>query len=461
MNAELQRNLWLELSPRRLILMAAVLTLVFLAFSLASGRAGLYTAAEYAFYAIVVVWGARDAAQAVVGEIRDRTWDGQRLSALKAWDMTWGKLLGATSYAWFGGLICLAAIVGVSFIDRGPVVAATDLAYFLSLGLMAHAVAFFTSMLAVRRRQTHSRFDIFFYQLAGVAAAWIVWWVWHTAAPGGAFAPNAAIEIENISWWGVTIDAQHFYLASVAVFLVWAFVGCYRLMRVELMAANSPAVWAAFVAFMAVYVAGFDSWLIPQPGTPAAEPIALRIFIAGVTCAVLTYLAIIFEPKDRVLYRWLGDALKGARLGGFVSRMQAWMVAYLITAALGALLVVRLDTTPWPDHPAQLAQLIIAGLGFLTRDIGIFLAFALLPGKRRGDLAAIITLIVLYGIAPWLATNLGAPAPNPFFYPTPMPQPWLAPAVAWGQAVLALILAIFAARSTRPEAVPESSLKAA
>jgi hypothetical protein len=457
-NPELQRNLWVELTPRRIILMAAVLGLVFLAFSLAGGRSGLYLAAEYIYYGIVVVWGARDAAQAVVGEIRDRTWDGQRLSALSAWDLTWGKLLGATSYVWFGGIICLVALIGVAFVDKGPVAAATDVCYFLSLGLMAHTVAFFASMLAVRRRQTHSRFDIFFYQLAGVVAAWWVWWVWHTAAPGGALAPNAAIEIETIAWWGVTIDARPFFLGSLVVFLVWAFVGCYRLMRVELMTDNGPSVWTAFVAFMAAYIAGFDSWLTPEVGAQIAEPVAVRILVAAIVCAVLAYLAIIFEPKDRVLYRWYGDELKRGHFGAIVKRLQAWMVAYAMTVVLALFLMARVAAAPWPtEHPEQVLPLITAALGFLTRDIGVFLAFALMPGKRRGDLAAVVTLIVLYGIAPWLAQSLGALESAPFFYPAPTASPWFAPAIAWGEAVLVLIAATIAAKSARPERNTEAA----
>jgi hypothetical protein len=454
MNPELQRNLWLELTPRRVILMAAVLGLIFLAFSLAEGRNGLYVAAEYSFYAIVVVWGARDAAQAVVGEIRDRTWDSQRLSALGAWQMTWGKLLGATSYAWFGGMICLAALVGVAFLNVGPLHAISDFFYFLSMGLMAQAVAFFASLLAVRRRQIHSRFDIFFYQLAGVVAAWCVWWVWQTAAPGGAVMPDQTLAIDHISWWSLVVDARVFYLTSMAVFLVWAFVGCYRLMRTELMWQNGPGVWTGFVVFMAIYVAGFDSWLTPQPGMPAPEPVATRLMIAAATCAILAYLAILWEPKDRVLYRWLGDALRSARFGALFSRLQAWMVAYMATIVLALALIVRVALNPWPmDHPEQVIPLIVACLGFITRDIGVFLAFAMMPGQRRGDLAAVVTLIVLYGIAPWLASNIGVASPNAFFYPAPTTEPWFGPAIAWGEAAFAILCAYLATRGTRPEPI--------
>ena len=458
MNPELQRNLWLELTPRRVILMIAVLGLVFVAFSLAGGRSSLYTAAEYTFYAIVVVWGARDAAQAVVGEIRDRTWDGQRLSSLGAWTMTWGKLLGATSYAWFGGLLCLVVLIPIAAMTGGALGALTDLCYFLSLGWMAQTVAFFASMLAVRRRQTHSRFDIFFYQLAGVVAAWWVWWVWQTAAPGGAVGPQQTIAIDHVSWWGMVIAARTFYLASMVAFLVWAFVGCYRLMRTELMLSNGPVVWTGFVLYMCVYVAGFDSWLTEQPAGQTLEGVSARLLIAGLVAASLTYLAVLFEPKDRVLYRWLSDNLKRGRLDRVVARLPAWTVAYLVTVVLAIALILRMQSVPWPmEHPEQAVPMIVAALGFLSRDVAIFFAFALMPSHRRGDLAAVVVLIVLYGIVPWLASNAGVATPSPLFYPVPTAQPWLSPAIAWGEALFAVVCAFAASRSARPAALPATA----
>jgi predicted hotdog family 3-hydroxylacyl-ACP dehydratase len=53
--------------------------------------------------------------------------------------------------------------------------AVAELSYFLMIGLMAQSVALFASLLAVRRRQTHSRLDVFLYQVSGLIAAWGVW----------------------------------------------------------------------------------------------------------------------------------------------------------------------------------------------------------------------------------------------------------------------------------------------
>ncbi len=55
MNAELQRNLWLEFSHRRLVFMVVSLGLLFMFGNSGLGPSGLGTTAEYAFYGIVVL----------------------------------------------------------------------------------------------------------------------------------------------------------------------------------------------------------------------------------------------------------------------------------------------------------------------------------------------------------------------------------------------------------------------
>src|SRR3954447_19334004 len=97
MNPEFLRNLWLELTPRRVALMVGILGLIFFAVIVAGGsQYSLFGSAQWLYYLFVVFWGSRNAAMGVVGEIRDRTWDQQRLSALSASTMTWGKLFGST-----------------------------------------------------------------------------------------------------------------------------------------------------------------------------------------------------------------------------------------------------------------------------------------------------------------------------------------------------------------------------
>lgn len=418
MNPEFQRNLWLEFSARRAVFMAVTLGLVFLLGNTTGSDYLLRNSAEYLFYGIVVLWGARNAAQAVVGEIRERTWDAQRLSSLSPFEMTWGKLFGATSYTWFGGAVCLAVLFSNALADSGPAQAIADLCYFLSIGLMAHAVALFCSLLSVRRRQTHSRLDVFLYQLAGLAAACGVWWAWQIISAGDLL--GGAVNIDQIRWWGMVMDTSVFYLISLVIFFGWALVGCHRLMRLELSLQNTPIVWTAFLIFMVLYFAGQGGVEgIDLPGVEIADglrPLGIAVFTAG----ALTYAAAFAEPKDRVLYRWLVEAVTAKRNRSIWPRLQAWMISYAATIIIGVVFAIVLSANPPEVFGYEFANrlfnpgVVISFLGFLTRDIGIILFFALAPNARRGEFPAIVTLALLYFIAPGLLgmEALFLPAPG-------------------------------------------------
>ena len=101
LNPEFRRNLWLELSPHRLIAMPMILLAIFF-LSASIGESGNWwgvpRASLLAYYVIVFFWGTRRAVASLADEVRGRTWDGQRMSALGTWAMTWGKLFGGTIY---------------------------------------------------------------------------------------------------------------------------------------------------------------------------------------------------------------------------------------------------------------------------------------------------------------------------------------------------------------------------
>ncbi|MGD0141799.1 MAG: hypothetical protein ABSC92_01420 [Rhizomicrobium sp.] len=355
MNPEFRRNIWLELTPRRVLLMTIVLVLAFFAAALSGGvdyRPA--TVAEMFYYFIVVIWGSRNAALSVVGEIRDRTWDSQRLSSLTAAGMIWAKLFGSTIFNWYGGAICLAVIATSDFVHLGPFAAVLDLVYLLTLGAISQAAALLASLVAVRRRQSHSRFGLYIYQLVGIAAAIAVSYVWEAADPAGSFITHKPAT-QFILWWGQRLDARPFFLVTLALFTAWTLVGCYREMRVELKMRNGPLVWAAFLLFMGVYVAGFDAWLAPVTAGERWDAVALRLALAATTYGVLSYAMVLLEPKDRVLYRWLGGKLAKGRLGGFILGLQGWMMSYLATLVVVIALVVWLGRSGLPADQAVIA----------------------------------------------------------------------------------------------------------
>jgi hypothetical protein len=430
MNPELLRNLWLELTPRRVAQMAVVLGLILLTVNV-SPIMQVGTAAEYLFYGIVVLWGTRDAAQAVVGEIRERTWDFQRLSALTPFEMTLGKLLGATSYVWFGGLICLSVVV-VEEIRAGSPFVWQSLFYYLALGLLSQAVALFASLIAVRRRQTRTAFNVFQYQAAGLLAAYFAVQGWREISTGRA--------VSDVVWWGSAIDREAFFLVSLGLALGWALIGCYRLMRLELQVENRPTLWLAFCLFMAAYLSGFEAMSLFGLAVPPVDLLSLRLAIATAALASLTYIAILFEPKDPVLYRWLGDMLAKGRHAAVMSRLQCWMVAYA-AAMTGAIALVFLGTSGVLPHAILVLPLVIAAMGFLTRDLGVFLFFGLATSSKRGDMPAMVTLAVLYLLLPVLLNAVGVVQAQAVFYPLPNVG-WLGTIYAWVEAVLMWVFVI-------------------
>ena len=439
MNPEFRRNLWLELSPRRIVLAAVLLALAFFAAALSGGGAWRPAAvAEFLYYVIVVLWGTRNAALAVVGEIRDRTWDAQRLSSLGADEMTWGKLFGATIYNWYAGGICLAVILAHTIAQSRVATALLDVVYFVAIGVIAQAAALLASLVAVRRRQAHSRAEIFLYQLAGIAAAVAVFWIWQKADPEGSMLSGKA-PTAFIVWWGHVFDARPFLLVSLALFTGWTLVACYREMRRELKIENGPLVWLGFLVFIGIYVAGFDRWLSAAHATAGWDAVALRLGLAATTFATLTYAMVFLEPKDRVHFRWLGAQLAKGRVDRAARGLQGFMMSYIALVTVSAVLVWWL----WASDiaAAGAVAMIVAGIGFVTRDVALFVLLHALPGRRRGDFTAVLALFALYVLIPAILNGLGFSGTLAFFYPKPTISSWLAPAFAWAEAVAVVALA--------------------
>jgi hypothetical protein len=385
-----------------------------------------------------VIWGSRSAALSVVGEIRDRTWDGQRLSSLGAGAMTWGKLFGATIYNWFGGLICLAVVLLNVVTHLGPQTALVELVYFVGIAVVAQAAALLASLIAIGRGHSHSRFEIFAYQMVGLVAALAVYYVWSAADPVAAVMTHKP-STDIIPWWGLACNARIFLLASLAIFTAWTLIGCYRAMRVELKMQNGPLVWLGFLAFLGLYVAGFDAWL--SPDMKGWDPIALRLLLAATTFAALTYTMVLLEPKDRVHYRWLEGQVRTGHLAQAFQGLQAWMMSYGATLATGLVLAAWLTRDSEVASPGQ--ALVLAGLGFLTRDVAIFVFMQTLPGKRRGDFGALAILFALYVLAPSILAGLHAENMLFLFFPQVQAPTWLGAVAAWleGVAVVAASIA--------------------
>lgn len=427
MNPELLRNLWLEITPQRLIAMPAVLFLIFGAVLISDDRGALADAAWWTGIAIGVLWGARQAAGAVMGEVAGRTWDSQRASALTPAQMALGKLFGATAYAWYGVVLCALVHLGAG---GAPVEAASLI---LRTGL-AHGVALFASLvlLALGGR---SLVMTSLPHLAGIVAAAGagVEAMLPMAAMMGHMAHEAADPGHaSIAFYGLAVNRLVFTLVTIALFWAWSVVGCIALLRGELNVPRRIPLWALFIGFVALFAAGFGQ--------------GIALAAAFLALCLLTQAAALLEPKSR---RGIARLLSG-EVGAVPPSLQALLAATALAVALAAGIGAE------ALRARDLAGLLpIGAVLFLARDIALVRLVSLRRGGLRGAVAAIVWFAVLYGMLPVVLAGAGAEAALVLFYPLPAEGASAATALALGApAAQAVLLWVLLARAVRQGPLP-------
>ena len=417
MNPELRRNLWLELTLHRLLALPAGLALLMLLIRALAGEEAarpISIAAAAVFVGFTVIWGAIQVGESVLGELRGRTWDGQRLSSLEPWTMTWGKLAGAPSFGWYGGAMCLLLYLVFS---PGPD-RLEHAGLMLSSALLLHSISLVGAITAARRGLVRTS-----------AGSWMLGLLLLFAGPGISivFADNA-----DIGWWGVARDRIAFLLASFTVFAAWGVFGAHRLMCQELRVRTTPWAWAAFLLFVAVYFAGF--------GIRATDTVGQQVnvvLIAGLIATLAAIYPLLFTEATgamtvrRVLLRVAGRDWRRA-----LQEMPLWPVTLALGFAFCALTVLLAGPRDGENPLFGTAVLAPIPLFLLVlRDAALYMFFALARQAKRAEAATIFYLLLLYWLVPMLLRASGAKRAADFVLPPFWDQPGLAAVVALAQAV--------------------------
>ncbi len=435
-NAELRRNLWLEITPQRLIVAPTVIALLCLVIVTAvhDPHGALKALGSYGFIGATVLWGARLASQSLSEEFADGTWDGQRTSSLSAWQMCIGKIFGGAAFAWYIGGWFLLLFIAAALSTLGPIALLKAVIGLILIALFAQGLSLLSTLIAWRRlrRVADSRrrwlslvLLVFAFQAINRALPWLN-------------ADNG--EVSLLIWFDQPWPYADFLLASLALFTGWTLLGVHRAMRAELQFRDPPWTWIAFLLFLQIYVAGwigsalFDNSIAPQPALAAfASVTVLRLVVATLVALLLAYVFVFAEAKERLRYERLLTDLRARRLDRLLEAPPLWLVNALIAAATGVLAIAAgvVDTGA--------AGLIVLGTGllalllFAVRDFAVVLWCNFGPSRRRADGAAAFYLAALYllPLALLIATGLGhlsgliepfSSFHNPF---------WLIAALAW------------------------------
>jgi len=441
MNPELRRNLWLELSMHRLVAMPVVLALVL---ALVSARSSapwplVFDVALWALVALLHVWGARNAVDAVTEEVRDRTWDGQRLSSLGPWEMTWGKLFGATAFAWYGAAWCLAAMALARALEpRDPAFGWTALAL-VGSAIALHGAALASSLQAARKdSRAGARIGVLAIVILAFFTAFGIRGPWSAA--------------REVSWYGGTFERMPFLALSAAAFAAWAVLGAWREMSRELKEHALPWAYPAFAIFLGAYFAGFVD-------TDAEGFVRAGILFTFLAAVGFVYVGLFADVTTAMTLRRVATSWRSGRHRRAIEQAPYWVSALVLAAVFAVGVALAPPPAPpnlvqgraWPGAYPALVLLLGA-----ARDAGLFVFFALAPRPRRVETAALLYIVLLWWVVPGLLDVFGLEGVAQAIRPIGLPG-WQGAlvmavhvAVAWGAVAWRWRRIIFAFPEVKP-----------
>lgn len=397
-NPELRRNLWLEVTPARLVLIPGILAGIFFLAFVADGRrlgAGTALSALVCLGVLTWGWGAHLSSESVLAELRGHTWDWQRMSGLGAWTLTWGKLAGATAPAWYGGALCLAvyALATPGGEGKGWMAALVLLA-----GVLGQAGTFFAALHAATRGRVAARAQSSLYLAAGVILALQI--------------VTGAARASEVRWYGLAPAPLPFAALSVGAFAGFAVVGAWVRVRRELRIRTLSVAWPAFLLFVVSWAAGF------APAGPEAG--ASRALVAFVVAALATWATALLDPKDPVALRRLARAAREGRWRALAEDLPPWLLSLPFVAGAWIVLAVQPAAAVGGEGLAGDGRVLAAAVGlFLLRDLALVLWLNLGARPRRADLLAVVLLAVAYVLVPLVLSASGLRGAASLFFPDP------------------------------------------
>jgi len=381
LNPEIQKYAWLEFSMQRVIIMPVVLCLIFYISAQSPNYAESISFTATAILILLLgISGGHKAANSVLDEVNNNTWDFQRLSPASPMSLTLGKLIGSTLYNWYGAAMLLAVYIYFSMTIIPAYYVLCNVVLIIASALICHSAALLASLQALQTKISgRGRIQSIGAHIIGAVLGWN-------------FASNIRIKnfdnIQTINWYGQEYSNYDFATFFSVITLLWVVGGVYWMMRSQLRMRTGPWFWMAFVIFIMFFNAGFN---IPLAGS-GVMPWPLSSYIAGMC---LLYGMVFLEPWGGLHYRRLLDSWKAKDRKNFLNLFPRWFATFILAAIMGVLSLFQFnDSTP--------SLAVMASFCFAVRDIALLHYCKLLPNSRRAHAAALFYLFVLYALIPAL-----------------------------------------------------------
>ena len=415
-NPELRRQLWLELTPNRMMMMPLTLGAIFFLFYLTADNmnefmGSLRTVSLLAFGIIILIWGTKLVSESVISEVNEKTWDSQRMTPISPSDMTIGKLFGSTVYTWYGAAICsAAALIAIIYLRD-----AKTFKIFLILlisGLLIHSFSLLSSLVMIRRnigREKVNSNGLFVFSV--ILTLWLMGII-----PSMIFGYRGKDSL--IIWYDIRFFPEDFSIVALIFFLTWSCIGAYRNMKTEFQMSNGPFVWMIFLISIMLFFSGLIANI---KSAEAFARILLSCYLSYIIAITATYIMAFSEPKSIVEFRRIISLMKQGQWKEFGEAIPLWLISLGFCVILCAILLMlspfdsMIDKAIKSEHLSVLHPLNC--LLFVLRDLSLLIYVNLKGESQRADIAAAVYLILIYGLIPAIVGVSGFKNLLPIFLP--------------------------------------------
>lgn len=442
-NPEFQRNLWVEITPQRLILMPLIIGLV--VFVVSNGKTSpedtlnIGPISLFMYTIIAFGWGTKAAGEGLLDEHNDKTWDWQRMSSIGPWRMLVGKLFGSTIYQWYGGIICLGIYLtngmGNGYGERSLTVVFMA----ILMTILGYCMVMLTSLLQIKKSPERARIKN--------GSVFVIWLMIAVPILVFAFANQWLFDsVTIIYWFGMGFSPLSICFFFVLFYTVWSVIGLYRALRSELQYVTSANGWIGFLFSSVVFNAGLMANI---PELSFIDSVTISLISAFSFYLVVVYYMALNEAKDIVLLRQVLKLAMSKNFKKLGEIAPLWLITLplaFFTGILALLFVFIIDpktsyealsTDLFKIDKSILLALLISVFGFVIRDLALLLWINFNTSTRRADIASWVYLVFVYYLLPKM---LGGSQISYLFYPDANSNIILLMLIPLAEAALAIYL---------------------
>ena len=425
-NPEFQKNIWLELSMQRLIMMPLIIIVLLILLSVSIPNCDFENLASFSYVGLVIIlllWGSKVAHDNIISEYNERTWDWQRMSILSPYQLLIGKMFGAPIYNWYGGFICFIFYVFFeiasekgNFIDLGI----NSLSFLmLVITLMASSIMF--ALVRIRKGSARNKLKsgqiIFVLIIFGLSTL-----------------SDSFYKIMNVDNYQTVRPFLTRKLIENTFYAIWAVVGLHQAFRHELNYKNSAKLWYLFILTSSVFK-GVMSCYQFNDFTYLSNFILFSFLIHAI---VISYGLLVFEMKDLTQFRILLKNIKEKNFRFLSYNAPLWVLTFpLIFVGLllnwiffsskmlshehndmmnEAFQAMFSNSRSIPISFFDTFSLMLATFFFVIRDFSLMLFLNFNSKNRRADTAFLLYLFLLYFVFPLI--SMSNHSIKPLFFPS-------------------------------------------